>query len=90
MKDKLKRGMCKVAKIAIISLASVAYSLIDEIERGNMECKCKGCTERHVGCHEDCEHYNEFRQRLDEQNKQKKEDSMQLNLTPKRKYRRWK
>lgn len=39
-----------------------------------IECKCKGCEERHPGCHSDCPDYILFRKKLDEENKKKIED----------------
>lgn len=27
-----------------------------------MDCKCKGCTRRQVGCHSTCEDYKEFQE----------------------------
>ena len=34
-----------------------------------LECKCcKGCEERHVRCHSDCEEYREFREAKDREN----------------------
>lgn len=35
----------------------------------NCNC-CKGCTERHVGCHSTCPDYIAFRNELDEHNAQ--------------------
>ena len=26
-----------------------------------MECSCKGCTERYIGCHDTCEKYKQYR-----------------------------
>ena len=41
-----------------------------------MECKCKNCTERHLGCHDKCEDYKKFRKecdkRIENRNKQRK------------------
>lgn len=39
-----------------------------------LECKCKGCEERHPGCHSDCPDYILFRKKLEEENKKKIED----------------
>lgn len=33
---------------------------------------CKGCTERHEGCHSQCERYKAFRNELDDKNRQKR------------------
>ena len=33
---------------------------------------CKGCTERHEGCHSKCEKYRSFRKELDEKNERKR------------------
>ena len=33
---------------------------------------CKGCTERHEGCHSQCERYKAFRKKLDEKNERKR------------------
>ena len=45
---------------------------------------CKGCTERFTACHDKCERYKEWKQRLDELNKARREyDRTQYN-----KYRR--
>lgn len=33
-----------------------------------IECKCKNCTERHIGCHSTCEDYKNFRNELDKMN----------------------
>lgn len=45
-----------------------------------MDCKCKGCTERHVGCHSECENYITFKEKLEQQNKQIKKEQMKHNL----------
>lgn len=37
--------------------------------------KCKGCEERHEGCHSTCESYLQERAKLDEINKAKRLDS---------------
>lgn len=34
---------------------------------------CKGCEERYPGCHSKCEKYKEWKSRLDEVNKRRKE-----------------
>ena len=33
---------------------------------------CKGCAERHEGCHSGCERYKKFRKELDEKNERKR------------------
>ena len=33
---------------------------------------CKGCAERHEGCHSGCERYKAFRKELDEKNERKR------------------
>lgn len=33
---------------------------------------CMGCTERHEGCHSECEKYKAFRKELDEQNERRR------------------
>lgn len=35
----------------------------------NNDCKCRGCTDRHPGCHSTCENYKAFREKIDEKNK---------------------
>ena len=60
--------------------------------RGDMECKCKGCTERHVGCHSECEHYKEFKNKLDKQHELKHQDELKR-MRPSvssRREKRWK
>jgi hypothetical protein len=42
---------------------------------------CKDCPERHTACHDTCERYKEWKQRIDEQKKAKKEyDRSRYNL----------
>ena len=33
---------------------------------------CKGCAERHEGCHSGCERYKAFRKELDDKNRRKR------------------
>lgn len=33
---------------------------------------CKGCAERHEGCHSQCERYKAFRKELDDKNERKR------------------
>ncbi len=33
---------------------------------------CKGCTSRHMACHDQCERYKEYRKYLDEINERRK------------------
>ena len=40
-----------------------------------LECKCKGCEERHQGYHSDCPDYILFRKKLEEENKKKIEEN---------------
>lgn len=35
------------------------------------EFPCKGCTERHIGCHAECERYNEVKRERSKINEQK-------------------
>ena len=37
--------------------------------------KCKGCTDRHVGCHADCELYSAYRRELDAANEKIRKDA---------------
>ena len=39
------------------------------------ECKCKGCLNRKIGCHADCEDYKEFKMKLDVINKARSADN---------------
>lgn len=32
-------------------------------------CSCKGCKDRHIGCHGDCKKYAEFRRKTEKANK---------------------
>ena len=37
---------------------------------------CKGCKDRHVMCHSDCEIYKNFRLKLEEINKKRRYDNL--------------
>lgn len=40
---------------------------------------CKGCEERHEGCHSGCERYKAFRKELDEKNERKRLENAAIN-----------
>lgn len=49
-----------------------------------MQTNCKGCPDRHTGCHANCKTYQDFRQELDRKNKMvreiKKQDALRRGL----------
>ena len=46
------------------------------IPSSGIYCACKGCTERYVGCHSNCEKYKDFLQRNEDVRNQRKLDSI--------------
>lgn len=45
-----------------------------------LSCKCKDCESRKVGCHATCNDYADFKERLEEFNKRKKEAKLSYHL----------
>ena len=39
----------------------------------NHKTECQDCTERHIGCHDTCEKYKEFKQRIEHEKQLKRE-----------------
>lgn len=44
----------------------------------NAKSKCKGCTDRYLGCHDKCESYKAYKKELDDFNK-KRQDAIHEN-----------
>ena len=44
-------------------------------------CPCKGCAERHEGCHSKCEAYDNFRKEREVYNNKKAQESLDLSAS---------
>lgn len=45
-----------------------------------MTCKCKGCTDRYVGCHSTCEDYKKFQEENEKLKKRAREANQSMSL----------